>query len=264
MVAVFPAALDPNDASTVVSHPGITYGGLVHDGSLGGAACLAALERLANFYASLGRRRLIYKAVPQMYHRVPAQDDLYALFRLGAQLFRRDLSCCLDLSISREPTERRRRGLKRAQRDGVVTVFGNDHLAEFWPVLSATLAARHARTPVHSLAEMRLLIARFPAEIELVCATLEDRVIAGSLLFKSPRVCHIQYTAASEEGRRACASDLLVDAAVERAVQEGCRYFDFGISTEQGGSVLNQGLHTFKAEFGGGGVCYDFYQLSLC
>ena len=46
IVGVFPAALDPADPGVVVSHPGITYGGLVHDGSLGGGACLAAFEAL--------------------------------------------------------------------------------------------------------------------------------------------------------------------------------------------------------------------------
>ena len=50
VVGVFPAAEDPADSEMVVSHPGLTYGGLVHDGSLRGASMVEALEEIANYY----------------------------------------------------------------------------------------------------------------------------------------------------------------------------------------------------------------------
>ena len=34
VVGVFPAAIDPEMEARIVSHPGITYGGIVHDGAL--------------------------------------------------------------------------------------------------------------------------------------------------------------------------------------------------------------------------------------
>ena len=40
-------------------------------------------------------------------------------------------------------------------------------------------------------------------------------------------------------------------------------YFDFGISTEDNGRYLNEGLITQKQEFGGRGVVYDFYELKV-
>ena len=39
--------------------------------------------------------------------------------------------------------------------------------------------------------------------------------------------------------------------------------FDFGISTEERGTVLNEGLITQKEEFGASAVVYDVYELSL-
>ena len=39
-----------------------------------------------------GISKLIYKAIPHIYHTVPAEEDLYALFLLNAKLFRRDVS----------------------------------------------------------------------------------------------------------------------------------------------------------------------------
>src|SRR5258705_6768921 len=38
LLGVFPAATDPAEEGCVVSHPGITYGGVLHSGMLGGAS----------------------------------------------------------------------------------------------------------------------------------------------------------------------------------------------------------------------------------
>ena len=40
--------------------------------------------------------------------------------------------------------------------------------------------------------------------------------------------------------------------------------FDFGISTENGGEFLNQGLIFEKEGFGARSVCYDVYALDIC
>ena len=44
-IGALPAAEDPADASVVTSHPGLTYGGLVHDGSLRGESMMRVLSR---------------------------------------------------------------------------------------------------------------------------------------------------------------------------------------------------------------------------
>ena len=43
----------------------------------------------------------------------------------------------------------------------------------------------------------------------------------------------------------------------------GLQDFDFGISTEAEGMILNEGLYRFKSEFGGGGVVHEFYEMRL-
>jgi hypothetical protein len=261
--ALFPAALDPADNSTVISHPGITYGGLLHDGNLVGSECLRMLQTICRHYSAQGLRRLRYKAVPSIYHRMPAQDDLYALFRMDASLYRRDLSCAIDLSARATPSERRRRGLKKALAKGVEVIEGFDRVQEFWHVLEENLFSRHQRKPVHTLEEMLLLQRRFPAEICLLVAVLGDEVVAGALLFDSARVSHAQYTASSARGREISALDAVFEAAIAFAAREGRRYFDFGVSTEDSGRQLNDGLHEFKTGFGGAGVAHDFYEVQL-
>ncbi|HEY8776031.1 MAG TPA: GNAT family N-acetyltransferase [Gaiellaceae bacterium] len=261
LVGVFPAATDPTDERRVVSHPGITYGGVVHRGPLGGAAMVHTIAQIRDHYARQGFRTLRYKAVPDIYHRRPSADDVYALANLGARLYRCDLSCAIDLADRPRPSERRRRGERKALAQGVEVDANSAHLEEFWAVLEENLATRHSARPTHSVGEMQLLLAHFPDSIELVTARADGVVVAGVVLFKTDRVVHAQYIGSTEAGRVAFALDAVFEACVRGAMTAGARFFDFGISTEAEGRVLNAGLHKFKSEFGGGGVVHLFYEL---
>jgi lipid II:glycine glycyltransferase (peptidoglycan interpeptide bridge formation enzyme) len=56
---------------------------------------------------------------------------------------------------------------------------------------------------------------------------------------------------------------LIFDCAIQAARAEGKQWYDFGISNENHGVVLNDGLYRFKSEFGGGGAVHEFYELAL-
>lgn len=260
LAGLLPAAEARGDAGEVASHPGATYGGIVHQGRLKGEAMLQALEAAVAHYRGQGCRRFVYKPVPHIYARVPAQDDLYALFRLGARRFRCDLACSIDLAGTRQVSDRRRRSLKKAQK--LVTLDGGSQLLpQAWAVLEDNLGRKHGAVPTHSLAEMELLAGLFPREIQVRCARLAGRVEAAVVLFATPRAWHAQYIASSEAGYEASALDALFDAAIAEAAAAGARYFDFGTSNEQAGLVLNAGLYGFKSEFGGGGVAHEHYEI---
>jgi CelD/BcsL family acetyltransferase involved in cellulose biosynthesis len=259
--AVLPAAIDPRDPSRVVSHPGATFGGLVHDG-LHAERVRDALLSALRHYAQRGLRSLHYKPVPHIYHRVPSGDDVWALADLGATRVRCGLSAAIDLSARRPPAERRVRSLHRARRAGI-EVATDPPLAAFWPLLEATLERRHGARPVHTLAEIELLRDRFPETIRLVTGRLGGEVVAGVVLFAAAHVHHVQYTASSEAGMRTSALDAVVERCIAAAADAGARYFDFGTSMAGGGPQLEYGLHRYKAEFGGGGVVYETYESPL-
>jgi len=263
LLGVFPAAQDPNDARRVVSHPGSTYGGLLHRGDLAGARAVEALETVRDAYAAVGVDTLVYKAVPHVYHRRPSADDVYALHRLGARLVRCDLSCAIDVADRRARSERRRRGERKAAERGVTVAHGSERVDELWAVVEENLAREHDARPTHTLAELQLLLSLFPEAIEIVTATLDGSVVAGVVLFDSPRVVHAQYIASSEVGRDVSALDAVFEHCIEHARRSGARFFDFGISTEDEGRVLNETLYKFKSEFGGGGVAHEFFELDL-
>jgi hypothetical protein len=260
-IAVVPLAQDPADAGCVVSHPGITYGGILHQGEARGARMVDVIRLLSEVLRGRGYNRLRYKAVPHLYHRGFADDDLYGLYRCGAVLARRDLSCAIDPARALSPSSRRLRGARKAHAAGLTVAEGHEHLDGFWPVLCQNLADKHRVRPAHSLQEMQGLAARFPQSIRCVVARHGDQVIAGTVLFITPRADHAQYIASNEAGRGSGALDLLFTHCISQ-VGEG-RFFDFGISTEEEGLVLNEGLHSFKSEFGGAGLVYDHYELPL-
>jgi CelD/BcsL family acetyltransferase involved in cellulose biosynthesis len=261
-LGVLPLAQDPDDAACAVSHPGITYGGLLHQGLLRGEAMVQALQAACHRLRGHGYRRLRYKPVPTMYHLAPAQDDLYALFRLQAVRVRCDLSSCIALARPLPRSERRERTLKKAQRAGLAIGAGPQHLADLWPVLADNLQ-RHGVRPVHSVREITLLAGRFPQQIACWVARLEKQVVAGLVLFLTPACAHAQYIASNAEGQAMGALDLLFDTAIREARAAGAAFFDFGHSNEQQGRVLNEGLHRFKSEFGAGGVVHEYHEITL-
>lgn len=262
IVGLFPAAEATADRSMVVSHPGITYGGIVHGGTLCGGRMIEVLERLREHYRATGYDRLRYKAVPYLYQSRPSQDDLYALFRLGARRSRCDLSCTIDLTDRGRPSERRRRGLKKALKS-VSVAAGAEQARSLWRVLADNLERKHGAAPVHSVEEMEQLIALFPGLIELFCATMHGRVEAGIVVFKTRTTWHAQYIAASESAYSVSALDAVFDRALAEAISAGVRYFDFGTSNESEGTVLNESLYQYKHEYGGGGAVHEYYDIDL-
>lgn len=262
LVGIFPAAESLNDHECIVSHPGITYGGLVHQGWLSGMKMIESLTLISRFYGMYGYRRLIYKPVPFIYTSIPAQDDLYALFRLGGTRIRCDLSSTIDLEHRRPPSLRRRRNLTKAKK---AVTLSNDPklLKDLWDVVFQNLALKHSTKPVHSLNELAYLRDCFPQQIVIYSALIDGLVEAGVVFFNSTTTWHSQYIAASEKGYEVSALDAVFDAAILAAKAEKARYFDFGTSNEHEGQVLNDGLYRFKSEFGGGGITYEHYELVL-
>lgn len=263
MIGILPAAVDPLNRERAVNHPGITYGGILHAGSLRGETMLTAFDAIIQLLASFGMERLAYKAVPYIYHNSPCSDDLYALFRLGAVRYRSDLSCTIDLQRRGPCTSRRTRGIEKAQRNGVSIREGREFASHIWPILTENLQRKHNLRPVHTVDEILLLHDRFPNNIAFLSAFIGTQAVAGLTLYETTLVSHAQYICSSPEGNELSALDLLIEHAIRRAQTSAKRYFDFGVSTVESGQKLNTGLHNFKAEFGGGAIVHDFFEVQF-
>jgi hypothetical protein len=258
IVALLPANCSDR---AMVSHGGLTYGGWLIDHRMKAPLMVELFGALVEFLRLRGFNTLVYKCILSIYHRQPAEEDQYALFRLGATLRRRDVSSCLKPSCPVPIQERRSRGAAKARKAGV-RCSASDDWKGFWKVLEWNLSTIHGRQPVHTLQEIHLLQSRFPKEIRLFVATQDSRVIAGTVIYETDCVAHAQYTANSEEGREVGALDLLFRFLIEE-VYSSKPYVDLGISTENQGQTLNEGLVDFKEGMGARTVVYDHYEIGI-
>jgi hypothetical protein len=258
-----PYALLPGCAcgQTYSSHAGLTYGGLILNKKATVEEVCHIFILLKDYLRRAGFNTLIYKPVPHIYHTLPAEEDLYALFRLGASVAARNVSSVIYRENPLKFRDIRKSGVRKATKRGL-TVSRTTDLASFWQILSRNLQDKYGAAPVHSLDEMELLASRFPGNIALYGAFNEAEMLAGVVVYITPRVVHTQYISASPEGKDAGALDLLFDHLVHSEFNDApC--FDFGTSNENGGRFLNTSLIYQKEGFGGRAICYDTYTLNL-
>jgi hypothetical protein len=258
LAALMPAS---RDGDRVVSHGGLTFGGVVSGARMSTPAMVELFQELVEHLREAGVTALVYKAVPHFYHRVPAEEDLYALFLQGARLVRRDVSSLVAMARRPRPAKGRRWAAKAVRARGVEVERSRD-FAGFMAIEEALLGAKYGRRPVHTAAEMELLAGRFPENIHLFTAVSGEELLAGVIVYESEVVAHAQYIGATGEGKRLSALDAVLGFLLDE-VYAGKPYFDFGISTERDGRVLNAGLIANKESYGARAAVYDFYELSL-
>ena len=258
LAALLPASKHGNELR---SHGGLTYGGFVIGRKMTAQLMLCVMESVKSFLKAKGFKTLTYKRIPYIYYDYPSDEDLYALFRVGAQLTRRDISTSIFLRDRIRFNERRRRNVKKAIKANL-TFRQSDDFCQYIDILAEVLSSRHNTKPVHTADEIKLLAERFPENIKLYASYDGDKMLAGSIIFETPRVAHSQYIASSPAGRNCGALDFCFDKLIND-IYSNKEYFDFGISTEDRGLFLNEGLVEQKQEFGGRGVIYEEYTLKI-
>jgi hypothetical protein len=258
LVALLPA----NEAGRQVqSHGGLSYGGFITDRRMKAALMLEVMQATKSYFQGLGFQSMIYKVIPHIYHQLPAEEDLYTLFRHGAILYRRDVNSVVDVAAGFGYSRTRRWEVKNAWRGNVQVQISEDYKG-FMQLERELLQEKYNTLPAHTAEEITLLASRFPENIKLYTSTDADELLAGVLVYETPQVVHSQYIATSERGRNLHALDVLLDWLLTE-VYPYKPYFSFGISTEQGGQFLNEGLVRYKESYGARTVVHDFYELRL-
>ena len=244
------ALLPANEEGEVLwSHRGLTYGGIIMNEKTTAARVLQLFRELNDYLRAEGFRKVVYKQVPHIFHRIPSEEDAYALTSVcEARLRDRSLSSAILLATPPKWRRDRRYGANKAFADGIV-VQESDDWAGFWQVLTGNLQHKYGARPVHTLEEIQLLHARFPHHIRLFTASKEGRLLGGTVLYLTQTVVHTQYISAFDE--------LLHHRQWHRP------YFDFGTSNEEDGRILVEPLIYQKEGFGGRGICYDCYEYDL-
>ena len=251
-----------NEDMTVVSHGGLTYGGLIMNEKATAKDILEVFQLLQKYFREQGCKHVVYKTTPWIYHNQPAEEDHYAIVELfHARLKER----CLSSTIYKERQNKwyriRTCGYRKAKDAGII-IRESGNLAAFWEILTDNLWKKYGLKPVHTLKEICYLQSSFPQNIRLFAAYLGEEMIGGTVLYITPQVVHSQYISANEKGKSLHALDLLFHHVIDWSMKDH-PYFDFGISTEEHGTILNEALIYQKEGFGGRGVCYDTYEWDI-
>lgn len=244
---------------TLYSHFGLTYGGLIMNVDVTTADVITLFQELNEYLRAAGFRRVIYRPIPWIYHQVPAEEDLYAIFwHCQARLTLRNIGTTI--IHPRQTTWRKdhRRRLRNAH-DANIRVERDDSLEAFWPLLEENLKKRFDAQPVHTLQEIMLLKSRFPNNIIQYNAYQGNEIVGGITFYLTPQVLHGQYSSTNDMGRQTGAMEAIYEQVILHDYPD-IPYLDFGSSTEQQGSVINQGLIAHKEGYGGRAVCYDTYE----
>jgi len=258
LAALFPANVKD---SVVYSHQGLTYGGLIYTNKLSATDILDIFEALIQYYRENNLEKMVYKAIPYIYHEYPAQEDLYALFRNNAQLTGCNLSSTIPLKNKLKFTESRKSGLRKAN-SNQLTCSESDDFDSFWKILASNLGSKYEIKPVHSVEEIKYLYHLFPENIKLYRINKGADILAGTVLYIYKQMVHVQYISANYEGKELGALDMLFDYLINTQYKD-YDYFDFGQSTEQMGNFLNENLLFQKEGFGGRGVIYPVYEINI-
>ena len=267
LIALFPCNQEVS-TMTIFSHAGLTYGGLIVAESTRTQAVVEIYEAIIKHFQSQGWTSIRVKPIPHIYHQQPSEEELYALHTLRARLISRAISSAIDLTQPGLVSTLRKRQARKAALAGV-KVSRNIPLPSFWTVLTDNLLARHQVAPVHSLKEIELLAERFRENIiSYGSYSQQGELLAGVIAFVAHPTLHLQYIAASPAGKTAGALDALILQIIADATDANfglnkLQYIDFGISTENKGTVLNAGLISQKEGFGARGIVYDEYQIDF-
>jgi len=259
LVAILPANRSEN---TLYSHQGLTYGSLLVSTDVSQSMMLAIFDEMKAFLKPFGFEKIYYKAIPAIYHKLPCEEDLYALFRNNAKLVVRNSSTTFDIKKSKpSPKLRLARVLSYAEKHNLRYEI-HSNVDAFWWIVEENLMRKHGVSPVHSQAEINLLKSSFPQNIQAIAVYSENKIVAGSVVYFANDVAHLQYAAVSLEGEKMYAGEFLYELFISKLFSD-YRYFDFGISTEKSGQTLNEGLIAYKEKFGGNTVVYDHYEVLL-
>jgi len=257
LVAVLPANKINN---SVFSHQGLTYGGLIYTPKTKLSEIITIFRELLFFLHQNQVTTLQIKMIPSVYHKKPSQELEYALFLTQAKLLKRDSMAVIDLSSAAEISKTRLSEVKKGAKNQL-EIREEQDCASFWnTILVPELAKKHHAKPVHSLSEISLLKSRFPNNIRQFNVYHNNTIIAGTTIFETDTTAHAQYISGNEYKSQLGSLDFLYEHLLTQVFQHK-KFFDFGISNENHGKILNSGLSFWKESFGAGTIVHDCYEV---
>lgn len=258
VTALLPANVQ---GDTLYSHQGLTFGGFLIDDRMKTETMLDIFKCLIATMKEDKINKIIYKCIPYIYHVNPSEEDRYALFRVNANLKRRDVTSTINLRQEVRYSKGRKWIVNKAKKYNL-NISETTNYDAFWEILTSVLEKRHEAEPVHNVCEIKSLAERFPQFIKLFIVEENGNILAGVVVYENKNISHTQYMATSDYGKEIGALDFLLDHLIKNVYRNKI-FFDFGISNEDDGWYLNTGLISQKEGFGARAIVQDIYEIEV-
>ncbi len=257
LVSILPA----NKAGyTVFSHQGLTYGGFVFDDKIKLGQVIAITKNVLAFLHSLDITVFQVKLIPSIYTAYFSEEIEYVMFLANAKLIRRDCLSVIDLTKTFALTKTRNESIRRGQKNNLV-IKEELKFDLFWnEILIPNLGKKHNSKPVHTIEEISNLQQKFPKNIRHFNVYDNDKIVAGTTVFITDTVAHPQYISGNEQKNELGSLDFLYCHLIFDVFKDK-NFFDFGISHEQNGKKINEGLLFWKESFGAKTTIQNFYDV---
>ena len=255
--AIFPAN---REGENLHSHQGLTYGGLVLQQKSKFQEVIGMMKTILQFLQNQHIISLQLKQLPTIYCDFPSDEMEYLSFILNAKLVRRDSLSVLDLKTDYNFSKDRKQAINRGVKSELI-VKEENIFAAFWnEILIPNLVQKHNTHPVHNLNEITYLKSKFPSNIRQFNVYLGDELVAGTTIFESEFVAHSQYISGNSNKNELGSLDFLHNTLISYTFKDK-KYFDFGISNENQGKNINEGLLYWKESFGARTIVQNFYEI---
>jgi hypothetical protein len=254
LAAYFPGVVKEQ---TFISHAGTTFGGPIVAKQFYSGSRLLEILKEADQYLTGRFKNIRFKITPAIFAEESPDLLEYTLEHLGYTRHT-ELSSYCTLQSNVDPLENCdkdcRRIFKKSEIEGIR--FGNLEKAEdfetFYRFLEISKSKHHVH-PVHSLQELYdLKDNRIPEHIRFRGMWDGDTLVAVMMLFlfEKTKTIHAQYIAPNPDYTKFQTGCALYVRVMREAALDGYQKISWGISTENGGEVLNESLLRFKESFG--------------
>ncbi|MFZ4679440.1 MAG: GNAT family N-acetyltransferase [Flavobacterium sp.] len=257
LVSILPAN---KVGDTVFSHQGLTYGGFVFDNKIKLGEVIDITKEVMVFLHSVHITTFQLKLIPSIYTAYFSEEIEYVMFLANAKLIRRDCLSVIDLTKPFTLSKTRKESIRRGEKNNLV-IKEEFKFDLFWnEILIPNLAKKHNSKPVHTFEEISNLQQKFPNNIRHFNVYNYDKIVAGSTVFITDKVAHPQYISGNEQKNELGSLDLLYNYLITQVFKDK-NFFDFGISHEQNGKKINQGLLFWKETFDAKTTIQNFYEV---
>ena len=256
-VALFPAHKNNRQ---IFSHNGLTYGDFIFPKNFRTEYKLQVINESFKYLKNNWVDKVHIKTVPEIFKQYPNQINTYLYEIIGGKIEKILPFFVLD-NQSFHPNSDRKKNIKKAQKLDFTVQQNPELIDEFWKIVDENLQTKYQSRPVHSLDEIKLLMKRFPNEIELITAIKDNKIISGALCFKINHTFHFQYIHSVNDKELRGGVDSLVFRII-RYYLEKYQFISLG-SAEKSNGLLNKNLTYWKESFGAYAVNQYFYTFDL-